>query len=135
MSYTNEEVEELLRRNPGLKIVQNNRASEQVSSPLDPPKPSKYRNQRTEYNGVIYHSKKEATRAQSLDVELQAGIILFWCRQPEFVLPGGVIYKPDFITWDGEEIHVIEVKGIKTKEYIIKKKQVEALFKVKIEEW
>ncbi len=104
--------------------------------PAEPRKRSKYNNQRAEYNGVWYDSKKEAAFAQELDLKRKAGEIAWWCRQPQFVLPGGVIYKPDFIYVD--QIHlvpfVVDVKGVRTQEYKLKKKQVEAIYNVRIEE-
>ena len=96
---------------------------------------AKYRNKRTVYNGVTYDSKHEANYAFILDEQLKAGEILWWCRQPEFILSGGIKYRPDFIIcWAGGEVDVIDVKGFKTKEYKLKKRLVESQYKVEIKE-
>jgi len=44
-------------------------------------KPTKYRSQRTEYNGRWYASKAEAARAAELDLLLKYGQILWWIPQ------------------------------------------------------
>jgi len=48
-------------------------------------------------------------------------------------LPGGVKYLVDFmIIYPDGKVEYIDVKGVKTSVYIIKKKQVEALYPIKI---
>ena len=55
--------------------------------------------------------------------------------QVPFHLPGGVKYILDFlIFWANGEVTFVDVKGMKTAIYILKKKQVEDLYKIKIEE-
>jgi hypothetical protein len=98
---------------------------------------SKYRNKRTAYNGIIYDSKAEASKAAELDLLVKAGEIDFYLRQIPFPLPGGIIYRADFVTFekveltpykdsptylDGWVIEVIEVKGMPTKEWKMKEK-------------
>ena len=105
----------------------------------------KYGNQPTPYNRVIYQSKKEANRAMELDLELKAGTVLWWCRQPEFVLPGGIIYRPDFIvcrplpitafyTETETEVEDVKSKPTKTPEYRMKKKLLKATYGIEIKE-
>ena len=82
------------------------------------PKRQKYNNKVTVYDGVKYHSALEAKRAAQLDLLLKAGEIVFWCRQPQFVLGNGVTYKADFVVgyFDGR-VEVSDVKGVETAEF------------------
>ena len=115
------------------------RLNDDVYNPAKPVeksvKRSKYGNKRTMYNGVMYDSQGEARRAQELDFEVQAGTVLWWARQPRFVLQGGVEYVADFIVQrTGGVVEVEDFKGMRTASYRLKKKQVEARYKVKIME-
>lgn len=84
---------------------------------------SKYRNEKTELDGVIYDSKKEARRAAELNLMLKNGEIITLARQVRFRLVQGIEYVADFvyITKDGEQI-IEDVKGMKTGVYKLKKK-------------
>lgn len=93
----------------------------------------KYNNQSKEYNGHLYHSKKEAEYARDLDLLIRAGEILEW--KPQFKLSLDVNgyhicnYYVDF--WvlpsgGGEELH--EVKGFETDVWRMKWKLTEALY-------
>ena len=97
-------------------------------------KKSKYNNIRTEYKGVSYASKSEASRAQALDRLKEAGQVKYWLRQVPFFLPGNIKYISDFmIVWNDGQITYEDVKGMQTQVFKNKKKQVEALYPVKIE--
>ena len=96
---------------------------------------SKYNAKKTEYNGVVYDSKKEAKYAEDLDLRIRAGEVVFYLRQVPFDLPGKVKYRVDFQEFHSDgTIHFTDVKGVKTAMYILKKKQVESLFPITIEE-
>lgn len=95
----------------------------------------KYNAQKTQVDGINFDSKKEATYYYTLKLRKQAGEILWFVRQVPFDLPGGITYRLDFLVVANDgSIDLIDVKGVKTKEYIIKKKQVEALYGVEIRE-
>ena len=96
---------------------------------------SKYRNQKTIVDGITFDSKKEANRWAELKLLERAGEISFLERQPSFVLipkqvrDGKVIerqtvYKADFTCQDNKtgETVVEDVKGVRTKEYSLKRK-------------
>ena len=96
---------------------------------------NKYRNQKTEVDGITFDSRKEANRWAELKLLERAGEISFLERQPSFVLipkqvrNGKVIerqtvYKGDFSYQDNKtgETVVEDVKGVKTKEYVLKRK-------------
>ncbi|KKM20553.1 hypothetical protein LCGC14_1644280 [marine sediment metagenome] len=89
---------------------------------------------RTEYKGVKYHSKKEARYAYELDIEIATGKLLFFLRQVPFYLPGNTKYVLDFMEfWVNGDIKFCDVKGRDTPMSILKRKQVEALYPIKIE--
>jgi hypothetical protein len=96
---------------------------------------SKYNAKKTEYNGVKYDSIKEAKYAQDLDLLVRKGEVLFYLRQVPIDLPGKVKYRVDFQEFHSDgTIHFVDVKGVRTKTYIMKKKQVEDLYPITIEE-
>lgn len=80
---------------------------------------TKYRAIRTEYNGVTYASKAEATRAEELDLWLKSGDVVSVERQPRFTLgcPENV-YVADFrVTCSNGSVHVEDVKGCETAKF------------------
>lgn len=87
-------------------------------------KGSKYRNIRTEADGHVFDSAREAERYGELRLLYAARQIAALMIQVPFPLPGGIAYFADFVYYDlGERRLVVEdVKGVKTKEYVIKKK-------------
>ena len=95
----------------------------------------KFKAQPTNIDGIRFDSKKEAKYYQELLIRQRVGDVVFFLRQVPFHLPGGVVFRCDFQEFlnDGT-VRFIDVKGYRTKEYIIKKKQVEDLYPVKIEE-
>lgn len=85
--------------------------------------------------GILFGSKREALHYKKLLGEKASGHVRFILRQTPFHLPGGVRYLVDFTVFyaDGRvEFH--EVKGHKTETYKVKKRLVEALFPVTIQE-
>lgn len=102
---------------------------------------SKYGNLKTEYNGYVYMSKKEANYAQELDYlmkakDLKEKVISFTRQVPFQVIMNGkkiCKYLADFkvIYADGHE-EIIDVKGVRTQMYSLKKKLVEAQYGIEI---
>ena len=90
-------------------------------------KPSKYRNKRTEANGKVYDSAREAQRATELRLLIQSGAAAALFEQVNFTLPGGIVYRADFVilNWDGT-FTIEDSKGILTKEYRLKKRLMDA---------
>lgn len=99
---------------------------------------SKYHNRKTEIDGFVFDSKKEATRYSELKFMETAGEIKDLTLQPKFpcFVEGKLIctYIADFQYYDVEGRHVEDAKGFKTDVYRLKKKLVEALYNVTIEE-
>ncbi|MGG7074345.1 DUF1064 domain-containing protein [Campylobacter sp. 9BO] len=95
----------------------------------------RYRYTKTKYNAKKtngYDSKKEAKRAKELELLLKQGLIkdlqkqVRFKLQPSFKAQGKTVRSIDYIadfvyTIDGEKI-IEDVKGYKTKEYLIKRK-------------
>jgi hypothetical protein len=89
---------------------------------------SKYNNIKTEIDGILFDSQKEADRYCELKLALRAGIITNLCRQVRFLLvPGSkkqrpMYYVADFVYTENGQTIVEDVKGMKTQVYINKKK-------------
>lgn len=101
---------------------------------------SKYGNSKTAVGEIVFDSKREAKRWKELRMLLKAGKIGMLARQVEFELnPGGthsVIYKADFTyvdTQTGEKI-TEDVKGMRTREYLKKKRLMKKLYGITITE-
>ena len=95
---------------------------------------SKYRNRKTEVDGIQFDSKLEAQRYKQLKLMERAGEISDLQLQHTFILLGGyrngngrsirpITYVCDFKYQDADGRSVVEdVKGMKTDVYRIKKK-------------
>lgn len=98
---------------------------------------SKYHNKKTEFQGIVYDSKREAIYARELFLKFKAGEIIKIENQVSFpvIVAGKKIctYIADFrVHYPQGNIEVIDVKGMKTPVYRIKKKLVEALYSIEI---
>ena len=94
----------------------------------------KYKAIRTELDGIKFASKKEASYYKTLKALEQNGKVVFFLRQVPFHLPGGVTYRCDFAEfWADGTVHFVDVKGMKTRGFIDKKKLVESIYPVEIE--
>lgn len=105
-----------------------------------PPKRSKYNNERPEYydpqlkEKIRFDSSKERDYYLILKDREKHGEISGLRRQvpyeiqPEFSLPSGekvkaIIYKADFVYTDRNgQLHIVDVKGMRTEVYLLKKK-------------
>lgn len=105
-----------------------------------PKRRSKYNARKTKRDGITFDSKKEADRWSFLRAEEKAGRIRSLQRQVEYrcFVEKKLIttYLADFRYYDcvRRRWTVEDVKGFRTKEYVIKKRLVEALFAIVIEE-
>jgi hypothetical protein len=104
--------------------------------------PSKYRNQKTECNGIQFDSRKEAGRYQELLMMQRAGQICHIEIQPRYdlVVNGSKLgfYRADFryeVVATGVQVtEDVKSKATKTAVYCLKKKLVKALYGVEIVE-
>src|SRR5271154_369227 len=86
-------------------------------------------------DGIKFSSKKEQKRYQELKVLQTSGALLFFLRQVPFHLPGGVKYICDFMNfWHDGVVTIEDVKGFKTDMYTTKKKLVESIYPIEIQE-
>ena len=119
---------------------------------------TKYHSKKVVLNGITFQSKKEAKRWQELSFKQDLGVIADLQRQVKFVLipaqresdqtgpRGGKIkgkllereasYYADFVYHDllTNEIVVEDTKGMRTKDYILKRKLMLYIHKIRIRE-
>lgn len=102
------------------------------------PVKAKYRNIKTIVDGITFHSKREAKRYLELQILQRSGSITELELQPSFQISiGGVKickYIGDFSYTDQmTDRRVIEdAKGMRTREYILKKKLMKAVHGIEI---
>lgn len=98
----------------------------------------KYRAKPTERKGRKYGSKLEARYAARLEYLKVSGKLLFWLEQVPFILPGGVVYRLDFMEFwapsgdDQGDVVFTEVKGFDTPVGVLKLKQVQEIYGIEI---
>ncbi len=89
-------------------------------------------------DGIVFASKKEATRYGELKILQRQGVIINLRLQPKYdcIVNGKKIcgYVADFLYETPEGEVVEDVKGFKTRIYRLKKKLVEALYGFEITE-
>lgn len=106
---------------------------------------NKYHNQKVIVDGIKFDSKKEAKRYRELCLMKRAGVITDLELQKQYTLipaqkingkvaERAVVYKADFV-YKENGIQVVEdTKGVKTKEYIIKRKMMLWIYGIRIRE-
>lgn len=112
-------------------------------------KRSKYNSKKTEYDGFMYDSKKEANYARKLDLFIKAGDLIEYDRQVKMHYEVGIktrtdddytdhktyFYRCDFVEyWANGTTVYTDVKGFRTPEYKRKKKIIEKLYDIKLNE-
>jgi len=108
----------------------------------DSKKSAKYHNQKTEYQGIQFDSRKEANRYQELTLMQRAGVIRSIELQPRYDLVVNAhklgFYKADFryrlVATGVVVVEDVKSKATKTAVYSLKKKLVKALYGVEIVE-
>ncbi len=127
MTYTLKEAEQLFKNVgkpfPGTSAIP---AFGQTSG-------SKHRNVICEADGIKFRSKKERKRYLELCALRDAGECWF-LRQVPFYLPGNTKYVLDFMIFWKDRVTFEDTKGHRTAMFIMKKKQVEALYPIRIVE-
>ena len=109
---------------------------------------NKYRNKKTEYDGIKFASAKEATRYCELKQLEKVGVIQSLRLQPRYLLQEkytingrterSISYIADFEYWDNEKkklvVEDVKSPATKTQVYKIKKKLFEKKFGIEITE-
>lgn len=107
----------------------------------------KYHNKQTTFNGIEFDSKKEAQRYAELLLLQRAGEITDLQRQKKFLLipsqriDGKVVerecaYYADFVYYEKRSGNLVveDTKGMRTKDYIIKRKLMLQIYGIQIKE-
>ena len=106
----------------------------------------KYHNKKTEIDGVVFDSKKEALRWHELKLMERAGLISDLRRQVPFALipnlkddSGRVVeravrYIADFCYMQNGVAVVEDVKGLRTREYVLKRKMMLYFHGIRVKE-
>ena len=106
---------------------------------------SKYGNKKWELDGQVFDSQREARRYQELRWLLRMGLISNLQRQVPFeliptqrrnnkVIERPVKYVADFVYMENGERVVEDAKGVRTKEYVIKRKLMLQRYGIQIRE-
>ena len=111
-----------------------------MTIPVKQPKKAKYGNQKVEYDGKTFDSKREYKRYRELELLLKAGEIGFLeCQVPYELNEGGthsMKYIADFRYVDAKtgETIVEDAKGCATKVYLKKRRLMLKLYGIAIRE-
>ena len=93
------------------------------------PKKSKYNNKRCTHDGWSFDSLMEGDYYLYNKLRMSGGLLSYQLLQVPFRLPGKIIYRVDFLeVYPDNAIRYVDIKGSPTKEFIIKKRQVEELY-------
>ena len=94
---------------------------------------SKFKSKRTIIDNINFDSKLEAAYYSHLKILQRIGEVKFWLLQVPFLIPGGKKYLCDFLVFytDGS-YKFIDVKGIETQLFKLKKSIIEELYCIKI---
>ena len=104
-----------------------------ISMEATPAAPTKYRSTATIVDGMRFASKLEARRYSSLKLQQTAGAIRWFTRQIPFWLPGGVVYRADFlIVYSDGSIVVEDTKGFDTPASKTRRRIAEAVYGFKV---
>lgn len=112
--------------------------------PSTPSKVSKYGNKRVTVDGIIFDSKREAVRYQTLKTMEKAGVIKDLKRQVEYVLVPKIViagektrpvkYIADFVYEADGQIVVEDSKGFRTDVFKLKRILMKHLLGIEINE-
>jgi len=124
-----------LRLTPAEYEAIKNREPKRMGQAPFTPGQSKFRSVMCEADGIKFRSKKERKRYLELMALKHAGEVKYFLTQVPFRLPGNTKYLLDFMVfWEDGDITHEDAKGMKTPMFVMKKKQVEALYPIKITE-
>lgn len=111
---------------------------ERVLKLMGKPKPSKYRNRKTECDGYLFDSRREALCYGGLKLREKMGEIEHLTLQRSWLLEVNgqriCIYKSDFDFIERGRLVVADTKGVRTPVYALKKKLMKAIHGIEIRE-
>ena len=104
----------------------------------------KYRNRKTEVDGILFDSRREAARYGQLQLLIKAGKISDLRLQVKFELAPAVVIKgrkrpslkyiADFAYFEAGRLIVEDVKGVITEGYRIKRHLMKAVHNIDVQE-
>lgn len=92
----------------------------------------KFHAQPCERNEIKFSSKLERRYYDQLKMLQRSGDVLFFLRQCPFDLPGGIIYRCDFMVFYKDHVEIVECKGFETPEFKLKRKLLEETYPIKL---
>ena len=99
-----------------------------------PARASKYGNQVVHVDGIRFDSKREARYYERLKLRVAAGELLYFLRQVPIHMPGGTRLVVDFQEFHADgSVHYVDAKGRETKEFKIKRREVQHHYPIRIE--
>lgn len=94
----------------------------------------KFNAKKAESDGITFSSKAERAYYHRLNFLKQTGEVLFFLRQVPLHLPGNTKYVVDYqVFYADGTVSFVDVKGMSTPMFILKKKQVEDIYPIEIE--
>lgn len=82
-----------------------------------------------EHDGIRFDSKAEGRYYEQLKLRVRAGEVLWFLRQTPIHLPGGTKLVVDFLEFHADgSAHFVDVKGMETEAFKIKRREVEAIY-------
>ena len=95
---------------------------------------AKYKNKPVKLANEQFSSKLEYEFYCHLKSLKKFGVVKFFLTQVPLRLPGGTRYMIDFVVFfDDDTIRFIEIKGMETDSWKIKKREIEAIYPFEIE--
>lgn len=96
---------------------------------------NKYNARRVNIDGWWFDSQAEADRYEQLKLAREFGDVSWFLCQVPFRLPGRTKYIADFlIVFSNGDVRVEDVKGQRTPMYALKRRQVQEIYGITIEE-
>lgn len=131
VSITEQEYAEILRRQGRPKM------SHEITPPA-PAKRNKFNAKKTEVDNITFDSKREATRYQELKIAERCGVISDLRLQVPYALRVNEMhicsYRADFQYLENGELIIEDAKGVRTREYQIKRALMKAIYGIEIRE-
>jgi len=93
---------------------------------------NKYKAKPTFVDNIRFPSKLEARKYEQLKMLRESGQIKYFLRQVPFDIPKAKYFCDFMVVHSDDRIEYIDSKGVETPVFKLKKKQVEALYPVKI---
>ena len=136
--YMTEEQVRALCSKTGQKLPGYGRNASRDPDSQEHTKRSKYGNVKTEVDGKMMDSKHEAEQYKVFQLQVRGGMYRAVLTQVPFLLPGGVVYKADFVTLNNDGTYtVFDAKSEATrkdKAYRIKNRQMKNCLNIEIKE-